>query len=196
MGIEASALLRPGLLEGRVVAVAGPGALADAASAACASLGATVAECRPEAAEEEAAEAAVRAVLDRHGALDVLVVDASTAPPDEPVAVAAALDGPWTVTRAAATAAMIPGDRGGQLSFLAPPPDAGAHATAMRAALENLARTLSIEWARYGIRPVTVWPGAATPAAEVGAVVAYLASPAGDYFSGCVLDLGGRDPAG
>ncbi|MDQ6914522.1 MAG: hypothetical protein M3155_01770, partial [Actinomycetota bacterium] len=73
---------------------------------------------------------------------------------------------------------------------LAPPPGAGPHAEAARAALENLARTLSIEWARHQIRVVAIAPAAGTEAAEVGALVAYLASPAGDYFSGCVLSLG------
>ena len=61
-----------------------------------------------------------------------------------------------------------------------PPPGAGEHAEATRAALENLARTTSIEWARYAIRPTTITPGAATTAEEVGGLVAFLASPAGD----------------
>jgi branched-chain amino acid aminotransferase len=46
-----------------------------------------------------------------------------------------------------------------------------------------MARTLSIEWARLGIRPVAVHPGTATPAGEVAELAAYLASPAGAYFS-------------
>ena len=41
--------------------------------------------------------------------------------------------------------------------LLAPPPG-DAHAEAARAGLENLARTLSIEWARLGIRPVAIHP--------------------------------------
>ena len=39
---------------------------------------------------------------------------------------------------------------------LAPRPDAGPRAQAARAALENMARTLSIEWARYGVRTTAV----------------------------------------
>jgi len=74
----------------------------------------------------------------------------------------------------------------GKLVLIAPP--AGAPA---RAALENLARTLSIEWARFGIRTTCLTPGPATSDAQVADLVAYLLSPAGDYFSGCRLDLGG-----
>ena len=78
---------------------------------------------------------------------------------------------------------------GGQLLLLAPPPgDAGAEAA--RAGLENLARTLSIEWARHGIRPVAILPGAATEPEEVAELAAFLASPAGDYYSGCHFRLG------
>ncbi len=79
----------------------------------------------------------------------------------------------------------------GRIVYLAPSPDAGEHAGAARAGLENLARTLSIEWARHGITTVTIAPGTATAAGEVAALVAYLASPAGAYFSGCLLDLRG-----
>ncbi len=41
------------------------------------------------------------------------------------------------------------------------------------------------------ITAVTIAPGAATTAGEVAALTAYLASPAGAYFSGCLLDLRG-----
>ena len=64
-----------------------------------------------------------------------------------------------------------------------------AHAEAARAGLENLARTLSIEWARLGIRPVAIHPGTETPAGEVAELAAFLASPAGAYYSGCRFDL-------
>ena len=74
------------------------------------------------------------------------------------------------------------------------PAAGGEHARAACAALENLARTLSIEWSRHGITTVALAPGAGTSPAEVAGLVAYLASPAGAYFSGCLLDL--RGPAG
>ncbi len=81
--------------------------------------------------------------------------------------------------------------KAGRIVYLAPAPDAGAPAPAACAGLENLARTLSIEWARHGITTVTVAPGVRTTAGEVAALTAYLASPAGAYFSGCLLDLRG-----
>jgi citronellol/citronellal dehydrogenase len=89
---------------------------------------------------------------------------------------------------------MIPEERGGKICLIAPRADAGDHAGAARDAAENLARVLSIEWSRFGIRPVAVKPGARTSEEELATVVAYLASPAGDYFSGAVLTIdGARD---
>jgi citronellol/citronellal dehydrogenase len=83
---------------------------------------------------------------------------------------------------------------GGKLVVLAPPVDAGRHSGAVRAGLENLARTLSIEWSRYRIRTTTIAPGPGSRAADIAALVVYLASPAGDYFSGCVFSLDGTRP--
>jgi NAD(P)-dependent dehydrogenase (short-subunit alcohol dehydrogenase family) len=100
-------------------------------------------------------------------------------------AVRAALDGAWD--------AVQPEAAGAKLIVLLAPPPGDAHAEAARAGLENLARTLSIEWARLGIRPVAIHPGAATPAGEVAELAAFLASPAGAYYSGCRFDL--RVPA-
>jgi hypothetical protein len=96
--------------------------------------------------------------------------------------VRAALDEGWDAIRGALADGLL-------ILLLAPRPG-DAHAEAARAGLENLARTLSIEWARMGIRPVAIHPGAATPAGEVADVAAYLASPAGAYYSGCRFDLG------
>jgi hypothetical protein len=112
---------------------------------------------------------------------DVAVWDASGTP--EP---RAALDGAWDAVLPAAEA-MIAGS-GGQLVLLAPPPG-GAAVEATRAGLENMARTLSIEWARHAIRPVAILPGTATSPAEVAELVAFLASRAGAYYSGCALTL-------
>jgi NAD(P)-dependent dehydrogenase (short-subunit alcohol dehydrogenase family) len=74
--------------------------------------------------------------------------------------------------------------------MVAPRPDAGRHATAARAGLENLARTLSVEWARYGITAVAIWPGRHTTDAELAQLTCFLVSPAGGYFSGCRWELG------
>jgi hypothetical protein len=92
--------------------------------------------------------------------------------------------------RAARGAGLHATGRGGRLVFVAPSPAAGPHAEPARAGLENLARTLSVEWARFGVTAVTVAPGPATTAAVVGELVAYLLSEAGGYFSGCRFSLG------
>ena len=63
-------------------------------------------------------------------------------------------------------------------------------AEAARAALENLARTLSAEWARYGITVTAIAPGRSTTDDEVASLVAFLTSVAGDYYSGCRFELG------
>src|SRR4051794_6451555 len=94
------------------------------------------------------------------------------------------LDGAFIATRAVANA-WIGAERGGKVVLVAPRADAPTSA-----ALENLARTLSIEWARYGITPTAILPGTATTPEEVGELVAFLASPAGDYYSGCAFTLG------
>jgi NAD(P)-dependent dehydrogenase (short-subunit alcohol dehydrogenase family) len=199
---RASTLLRPGLLEGVSVLLAVPpgppseGALAVAD--ACAALGARVSSCRPEAAEEAALDAAVAAVVGETGRVDLLVVDGTglfahglARGGDGHFVLRTCMDAAWNATRAVVNGAFLPATEGGRIVYLAPAPDAGAHAPAACAGLENLARTLSIEWARHGITTVTVAPGVRTPAGEVAALSAYLASPAGAYFSGCLLDLRG-----
>lgn len=114
-------------------------------------------------------------------AVDVLVWDATAAR-----SALAAIDGAWLAVRPVAMQAMA----GGGLVVLIAPRPGEAQAEATRAGLETMARTLSIEWARFAIRPVAILPGADTPASEVAELVAYLASPAGAYFSGCRFDLG------
>jgi NAD(P)-dependent dehydrogenase (short-subunit alcohol dehydrogenase family) len=153
-------VLRAGVLAGVRVAVAGAGPLGEAVQARMAALGATVAE-----------------------QVDVLVWDgaAAFASAAGVEAVRAALDGAWLAIEPVAKTPML-------ILLLAPPPG-DAHAEAARAGLENLARTLSIEWARLEIRPVAIHPGAATPAGEVAELAAFLASPAGAYYSGCRFDL-------
>ncbi|MCW2995118.1 MAG: hypothetical protein JWQ18_2613, partial [Conexibacter sp.] len=82
------------------------------------------------------------------------------------------------------------GTAGGKVVLLAPATDAGEHADAVGAALENAARTLSVEWARFGVRVTAVRPRAGAVAQERAELVAFLASPAGDYFSGCAFHPG------
>lgn len=96
-----------------------------------------------------------------------------------------------------------------------------AHSSAARAGVESLTRTLAVEWGRYGIRLTAVAPGIVHTAAwerygldpaqvstvvplgrlqaaeEVAALVAFLASPGGDYISGATLVAdGGLDVSG
>jgi NAD(P)-dependent dehydrogenase (short-subunit alcohol dehydrogenase family) len=133
--------------------------------------------------------AGVRAVADGFVAarLAELGAELSSEPPDVLVfegsgGVPAVLDEAWDAIRGAL--------RDDQLIVLIAPPPGDVHAEAARAGLENMARTLSIEWARRGIRPVAITPGRTTSPAEIAELVAFLASPAGAYYSGCRFDLG------
>jgi len=137
-----------------------PGVLAGVRVAAAGAVGARMAELGAELSTE---------------APDVLVVEGGSTVP-------AVLDEAWDAIRAVL--------RDGLLIVLVAPPPGDAHAEAARAGLENMARTLSIEWAPRGIRPVAITPGATTSPAEIAELVAYLASPAGAYFSGCRFELG------
>ena len=96
----------------------------------------------------------------------------------------------WSAARALATGALIPGSDAGRVLFVAPRPDSGPLAAAARAALENLARTLSVEWARFTVTAVAIWPGAATTDEQLAALLGFLLSDAGAYFSGCRFELG------
>jgi NAD(P)-dependent dehydrogenase (short-subunit alcohol dehydrogenase family) len=96
----------------------------------------------------------------------------------------------WISARAVATGALIPGGAGGRLLFVAPRTDAGPFAQAARSALENLARTLSVEWARFAVTAVAVCPGPHTSDDEVAELVCFLLSDAGGYFTGCRFELG------
>jgi len=179
--MDTTALLRPHLLDGRIVALGGG---ADAFAAPLAALGARTPPL-PSTLDEEAMALAV------DPATQVLVQDlrAAFANGDDPLR--ATLDLAWVTVRAVANVAFIPDARGGKVTLIAPATDDGDPAAeAVRAAAENLARTLSIEWARHGITTVAITPGVDTADAELAALVAYVASPAGDYFSGCRLALG------
>ena len=97
----------------------------------------------------------------------------------------------WEVTRALVNRAFLAPGQPGRVVYLAPAPNAGEHAGAVCSALENLGRTLSVEWSRHQVTVVTVAPGEGADEEELATLVGYLASPAGAYFSGCLLDLRG-----
>jgi citronellol/citronellal dehydrogenase len=181
--------------------------------------------------EEEQVAAFVDGVLERHGRIDTLVNNAGGQymTPAEDISlkgfetvVRLNLIGTWLMSHAVATKSMIPND-GGKIISVTLSPHHGlpgmAHSSAARAAVENLMRVLSIEWARFNIRttaiasghfrtdalkkyPQPVQDGVARTvplqrlgeAEEQAWLVAYLASPAGDYYSGDVITIdGARD---
>jgi citronellol/citronellal dehydrogenase len=176
-------VLRSGLLAGVAITVAGAGELGDAVAARAGALGATA------VTPDDPSDAAGAGAPDDPSEPAVLVWDGAEAFAGAAgvAAVRAALDGAWLAVRPLALGWIERGD-GGLIVLLAPPPG-DAHAEAARAGLENLARTLSIEWARFAIRPVAILPAAATPPGEVAELVAFLASPAGGYYSGCAFTL-------
>jgi citronellol/citronellal dehydrogenase len=133
------------------------------------------------------------------------------------------VQGTWLMTHAAATKAFIP-QGGGKVLSVTLSPHHGmpgmVHSGAARAAVENMMRTLAVEWARFGIKTcalaagqfmtetmMTKYPraivdnlersiplGRAGRSEEMAWLVAYLASPAGDFFSGTTITIdGGRD---
>ena len=133
------------------------------------------------------------------------------------------VQGTWLMTHAAATKAFIPQGGGKVLSVTLSPHNGMpgmVHSGAARAAVENMMRTLAVEWARFGIKTcalaagqfatetlLTKYPqvvvdnlersipiGRAGRAEEMAWLVAYLASPAGDFFSGTTITIdGARD---
>jgi NAD(P)-dependent dehydrogenase (short-subunit alcohol dehydrogenase family) len=143
----------------------------------------------------------VETLLDRLGArvevigaspLDALVVSCAAAFGDGGAeGLQAALERAWTVVQAVTTEAMIEAGGGGKIVLIAPPAGAGELAGAAAAALENLARTLSVEWARHRITTCAIVPAASGSDQALAELVGFLVSPAGDYFSGCRFDLAG-----
>lgn len=166
-------ILRPGLLGSLRLTCAYASDTPPALAGALASLGADVSELRVDPLADEPAGA---------GAPDVLVWDGAGA--FASAGLTGALDGAWLAIRAS----FAPEPHAGKILLVAPGPG-DAHAEAARSGLENLARTLSIEWARFGVRTLAVLPGAATDPASVATLVAYAGAPAGDYFSGTALTL-------
>jgi citronellol/citronellal dehydrogenase len=178
--------------------------------------------------EPEQAAQVVERTLERFGSIDLLVNNAGgqfVAPAEEisgngwRAVHRLAVDAAWELTRLVATRSMIPA-RGGLVVFIGFSPRRGlpgmVHASAARAALENLAGGLALEWSRYGIRAVCVAPGnvlteglegygpehvaeweRAVPLGrlgrpeEIASVIAFLASDGGAYVTGTTVVVDG-----
>ena len=182
--------------------------------------------------DEQAVERLFDRVVAEHGRIDVLVNNAggqflapaeSITPKGFRTVIELNVQGTWLMTHAAATKAFIPQGGGKVLSVTLSPHNGMpgmVHSGAARAAVENMMRTLAVEWARFGIKTcalaagqfatetlLTKYPqvvvdnlersipiGRAGRAEELAWLVAYLASPAGDFFSGTTITLdGARD---
>jgi hypothetical protein len=168
--MDATDLLRAGLLDGTTIAVTH-----DVAGAGLRALGATTPALEPAFPLDDDALAATAGEL---GAVDAVVCDGRAlfdAAGGGLPGLRAAADGCFAAARALVNSAFIPAARG-KIVLLAPDDAATA------AALENTARTLSTEWARHGIVITCVHASARTDA-----LVAFLCSPAGDYYSGCAF---------
>jgi citronellol/citronellal dehydrogenase len=189
---------------------------------------AVVADIRDEAAVGEL----VDGVLERHGHIDLLVNNAGGQflSPAELISAKGFrtvmelnVQGTWQMTYAVATKAFIP-QGGGKVVSMTISPHNGmpgmVHSGAARAAVENMMKTLSIEWSRFDIKLCAIAVGQFDTETlrtkyppeisenvartvplqrmgreeEMGWLVAFLASPAGDFFSGCVITFdGARD---
>jgi citronellol/citronellal dehydrogenase len=182
--------------------------------------------------EEEPVGRFFDGLLERHGRLDVLVNNAGgqfLAPAESISAkgfrtvIELNVVGTWLMTHAAATKAFIPQEGGKVMSVTLSPHNgmpAMVHSGAARAAVENMMRTLAVEWSRFQIKTcslaagqfatetlLTKYPrevvdnvarsiplGRTGRAEEMAWMVAYLASPAGDFVSGTTITIdGARD---
>jgi citronellol/citronellal dehydrogenase len=182
--------------------------------------------------EEEAVETLVDGVLERHGRLDLLVNNAggqflspaeAITPKGFRTVIELNVQGTWLMTHAAATKAFIPQREGKVVSVTLSPHNGMpgmVHSGAARAAVENMMRTLSIEWSRYNVKLCAVAAGQfdtetlrtkyprqvvesvhrTVPLGRLGTedemawLVAFIASPGGDFLSGCVITVdGARD---
>ena len=128
------------------------------------------------------------------------------------------LDAVWELTRLAAVGSMLPNGYGKVISVVLSPRrgiPGMFHSSAARAAVESMTRTLATEWGGRGVRLTCVAPGtidtegwrgygdtvedvaATIPIGRLGTVgeiaqmIAFLASPAGDFVTGTTVVIDG-----
>ncbi|MBJ7458577.1 MAG: SDR family oxidoreductase [Thermoleophilaceae bacterium] len=182
--------------------------------------------------DAEQVDALIDATLETHGKIDTLVNNAGgqfLAPAEQitekgfDTVIKLNVHGTWLMSQAVALKWMIE-NGGGKIINVTLSPHNGmpgmVHSGAARAAVENMTKTLSIEWARFGVKLnalaigqigtetlLTKYPqvvvdnlshsipaGRLGKPEEVAWQIAYLASEAGDFYSGSVLTMdGSRD---
>jgi NAD(P)-dependent dehydrogenase (short-subunit alcohol dehydrogenase family) len=178
--------------------------------------------------EPEQVAALVDRTLERFGRIDILVNNAGGQfiASAEEISLKGwravhrlAVDAVWDLTRLVAERSMIP-NKDGVVIFIGFSPRRGmagmAHAAAARAAIENLAGSLALEWSKHGIRALCVALGniategldgygpervaewerevplgrLGTPE-EAAALIAFLASPGAGYVTGTTVVMDG-----
>jgi NAD(P)-dependent dehydrogenase (short-subunit alcohol dehydrogenase family) len=179
-------MLRAGLLEGHGVALAG--SAGEEIAFALRDLGARI---QALGARAEPGEEDVGRWASENGPLRAVVYDARAAfGSGGSDALIQTMHQAWLAVREVAVGALIQSPEPGKVVLIGPARDAGPRSEAAGAALENLARTLSVEWARYGVTTVMVAPRPGLEESRLAELVAFLCSPAGDYVSGTRLELG------
>ncbi len=204
------------------------GRRAEPLDAVQAELGEACLAVRADVREPEEVAALVDAALERFERIDVLVNNAGGQflAPAEEISLKGwravhrlNVDAVWELTRLVAERSMIP-NKEGVVVFVGFSPRRGmaemAHAAAARAAVENLAGSLALEWSKLGIRAFTVALGniateglddygpervaewerevplgrLGTPE-EAAALIAFLVSPGGGYVTGTTVVMDG-----